>query len=132
MTKPAPTTGHRREGPILPPLLSSCSESLQGRGFVKYSKLDETWRTSPYWSHMRDGRWVSGKGRTVRGQALVLGFHPSGTNSPGDVGSVRGSLGSLGFCSLISPVRGEAWVPAYLEPFIQVALMHIRIENYPF
>lgn len=91
MTKPAPATGHRREGPVLPPLISSCSESLRGREFVKYCKLDETWRTSTYWSHMRDRRWVSGRGRTVRGQALVLGFHPSGTNSPGDVGSQSGA-----------------------------------------
>lgn len=45
--------------------------------------------------------------------------------------SAGGSLGSLGFRSLISPVRGEAWTPVHLQPFLQVALTHIRIENHP-
>lgn len=35
----------------------------------------------------------------------------------------------LPFTDLPSP--GEAWAPAYLWPFLQVALMHIRIENHP-
>lgn len=73
------------------------------------------------------------KGKDCQGPGPCLGISSQWDQlSRGCRFSVRGSLGSLGLRSPISPVRGEAWVPAYLEPFLQVALMHIRIENYPF